>query len=151
MSLTKKLEEDLIIALKGKKELDISTLRLVFSEINNAKIDKGLEKDKPLEDEDVIAIISKNAKKNKESIDAYEKAERKELAEKEKAELAILEKYLPEQMSEDEVGKIVDEVITSFGAKKMSEMGQVMGQVMGKLKGKADGNLVSKLVKEKLS
>ncbi|OGD89135.1 hypothetical protein A3A54_01205 [Candidatus Curtissbacteria bacterium RIFCSPLOWO2_01_FULL_39_62] len=140
------LEEDLISSLKAKNEVATSTLRLLISEIKNAQITKRGQ----LEEKEVGEVIGKSAKKHKESIEAYKKAERADLVEKEEAELKIVEKYLPEQMGEDEIGKVVDEVISTSGASGVADMGKVMGQVMGKLMGQADGNAVSQIVKKKL-
>ena len=147
MALVDKLTEDLKSASKAKDEVAVSVLRLLIANINNAKIAKGSD----LTDDDVLAEIAKDAKRHKESIAAYKKAERGELAEKEEKELGVLEKYLPEQVGEDEVCRVVDEVVSESGATSMADMGKVMGQVMGKLKGQADGNVVSAIVKEKLS
>lgn len=141
------INKQLVDAMKAKDEVKTSTLRLVIAAVNNKRIEVGHE----LNDEEVLEVIGKEAKKRKESIDAYQKAGRNELADKEAKELEILSVYLPEQMSESDIAKIVDEVIAETGSKTASDMGKVMGAVMGKVKGQADGNVVSKLVKEKLS
>ncbi len=141
------IEEDLRNSLKEKNEVATSTLRLLISEIKNARIAKGND----LTDEEITSVIQKNAKKHKESIEAFEKANRDELVNKEKSELEVLKKYLPEQITPQEVERIVDEVISQTGASVIADMGKVMGGVMGKLKGQADGNLVSEIVAKKLS
>ena len=102
-------------------------------------------------DEDVLSVIDKQVKQRKDSIEQFEKAGRPELAAKEKQEMDMLVKYLPEQMSEEEARQIVEETVAGLGNVTMADMGKVMGAVMPKLKGKADGNIVSKLVRETLS
>jgi uncharacterized protein YqeY len=101
-------------------------------------------------DEDVIEVVGREIKKRKESIELYEKGGRQELADKEKRELEVLQGYLPEQMSEEEVRKLVEETIQSLGASTMQDMGKVMGALSAKTKGKADGSLVSSIVREQL-
>lgn len=146
-NLIDKINLDLISAQKAKDELTTSTLRLLLAEIHNAKIAKGED----MRDDEVIDVAKKSAKKHKESIEAFEKAQRAELVEKEKAELATVEKYLPTQLPQQEISKVVDEVVAKTGAVKIADMGKVMGQVMRKLRGKADGNVVLEIVKKKLS
>ena len=102
-------------------------------------------------EEEITSVVQKSAKQRKESIEAFEKANRDELASREKAELEVLKKYLPEQITGQEVERIVDEVISQTGAATIADMGKVMAGVMGKLKGQADGNLVSEIVAKKLS
>jgi len=147
MATLVQLEEDLRNSLKEKNVVATSTLRLLISEIKNARIAKGKE----LTDEEISSVVQKSAKQHKESIEAFEKANRDELVDREKAELEVLKKYLPEQITGQEVERIVDEVISQTGVSNIKEMGKVMGQVMGKLKGQADGNLVSEIVAKKLS
>ena len=147
MATLSELEEDLKNSLKAKNAVATSTLRLLISEIKNARIAKGED----LTDEEITSVVQKSAKQHKESIEAFEKANRDELVDREKAELEVLKKYLPEQITGQEVERIVDEVISQTGVSNIKEMGKVMGQVMGKLKGQADGNLVSEIVAKKLS
>ena len=147
MATLSELEEDLKNSLKAKNAVATSTLRLLISEIKNARIAKG----KDLTDEEITSVVQKNAKKHKESIEAFEKANRDELVDREKAELEVLKKYLPEQITPQEIERIVDEVISQTGAAVIADMGKVMGGVMGKLKGQTDGNLVSEIVTKKLS
>ncbi len=113
-----------------------------------AKVAKSVES---LSDEDIISVVQKEAKKRKESIDSFNSGGRPELAEKEKVELEILQKYLPEQISDEELTKVVEDSITKLGASQMSDMGKVIGMVMGQVGAKAEGARVSSLVKEKLS
>lgn len=147
MALLEKISQDLNEALKSRDGTKVSVLRLLISGIHNAKIAKGGE----LTDEEVLSEVARDAKRHRESIDAYTKGERADLAEKEKGELAILQSYLPEQMSEADVANIVSGAISELGAKDSSDMGRVMGAVMAKVKGKVDGTIVSRIVKERLS
>ncbi|KKR87909.1 MAG: hypothetical protein UU34_C0002G0026 [Candidatus Curtissbacteria bacterium GW2011_GWA1_41_11] len=147
MATLSELEEDLKNSLKAKNAVATSTLRLLISEIKNARIAKGED----LTDEEITSVVQKSAKQHKESIEAFEKANRDELVKQEKAELEVIKKYLPEQITGQEIEKIVDEVISQTGVSTIADMGKIMGGVMGKLKGQADGNLVSEIVKTKLS
>ena len=109
-----------------------------------------MEKESKLVDEEIINIISTEIKKRKEAAELYEKGDRKELANKEKKELVILQKYLPEQISEEEIKKLAKEAIAKTGATSQKDMGKVMGALSPQIKGKADGSLVSQIVKELL-
>ena len=134
-------------AMKARDEIRVSTLRLLSSALNYERIAKQHE----LTDEEELVVIRHEAKKRKEAIEAYEKAKVQEKADREKKELAILEELLPQQMSDLELEKLVDEVLSDIGAKSMSEMGKVIGEVMKKAVGRADGGRVSELVKKKLA
>ena len=144
--MVEKLKKELILALKEKDAVKVSTLRMLLSEVKNAQIDKP-----DFNDTDFIAVVSKSAKKGKESIAAFKKAGRVDLAEKEEKELDILSKYLPQQMSAQELEKIVREAVDEIGAGSMADFGKVMGNIMQKVKGKADGNDVQMAVKRVLS
>lgn len=146
-NLIDQISKDLVLAQKSRDSVAVSALRLILSDIKNAEIAKG---DK-LTDEEVVAQIQKDAKKHKESIDAFEKGGRADLVEKEKGQLKVLGKYLPSQLSHDQISKIVDEVIAQTGALSSSDLGRVMAQVMGKVGGQSDGSVVSEIVKDKLS
>jgi len=133
------------------KEVEkLSTIRMLKSALQYFEIQKG-GAGYEATDEDVMDVIGREIKKRRESIEMYEKGGRQELADKEKLELEILQTYLPEQMTEEEVQVLVNEAITQTGAKTMQDMGKVMGALMPKTKGKADGQLVSSVVREKLS
>jgi uncharacterized protein YqeY len=134
-------------ALKARDEIRLSTLRLLSSALNY----EFIAKQHKLSEEEELVVVGREAKKRKDAIEAYEKVGAKDRADKEKKELAILEEYLPEQMSDEELVKIVDEAVSETGAKAPSDMGRVMGAVMAKVKGRAEGGRVSALVKEKLS
>jgi len=148
--LKDRLQEDMKQALVAHEEQKLSVIRMLKSAIQYFEIQKG-GAGYSATDEDVQDVIAKEVKKRRESIDLYEKGGRSELAEKEKQELEILQAYLPEQMSEEEVSKLVAEAIEQTGANKMSDMGKVMGILMPKVKGKADSGMVSTLVREKLT
>lgn len=142
-----KILEDLKTAMKSGDKVGTSVLRMLNSEIKNREIDKGAS----LSDDLVMDVIVSQVKKRRDSIEAYEKGGRQDLVEQEKSELDILSKYLPEQMSKDEIRKIVADAINELGAGNQSELGKVMGVLVPKLKGKADNTLVSRIVKEELS
>ena len=154
MSLKEKIKQDLNFFLKEKKTLEVSVLRQILATILNKEKEKKYklkqEDNAILTQEELIEVVSFEAKKRRESIECFEKGERKDLADKEKKELGILEKYLPEQLSTEKVKKIVEEAIEKTGAKEIREMGKVMQEIMPKLKGRADNSLVSKMVKELL-
>lgn len=145
--MEQKLKEELKAAQLSRDEVKVSTLRLLISEINNARIAKGQD----LSNEDILGVVKREAKKRKESIEAFKNAGRVESAQKEEAELKILEAYLPPQPSTEELTKLVDTTINELGAKSPADMGRVIGMVMEKAGGAADGGEVSKLVKEKLA
>ena len=145
--LEKKIKEDLVIALKSKEELKMSVLRMLLADIKNLSI----EKKEDLNDDEVLTALKSAVKKRKDSIESYQAGGRDELARKEEDEIKILEEYLPEQMSEEEVIEIVKGVVNNMGEVSQADFGKVMGAAMSKLKGQADGNIVSKIVKENLS
>ncbi|MEK7092750.1 MAG: GatB/YqeY domain-containing protein [Patescibacteria group bacterium] len=143
------LRDEMTKSMLAKDALKTSVLRMLVSALNYYEIQKG-GAGYEASDEDVLAVIQKEVKQRHDSIEQFNNAGRKELAEKEQKELTILQAYLPAQMSEDEVKKLVLEAIVTTGATTVSDMGKVMGALMPKIKGKADGNLVSRLVKETL-
>ncbi len=146
-----KIKEELNQAIKDSNEIVRDTLRMLLAAIVNKEKEMQYKEKRELTLEEVQGIISFEAKKRKDSITEFEKGNRPDLVEKEEAELLVLEKYLPEQMSEEEVKKIVEDTITEIGAEGMKDIGKTMGTLMPKVKGKADGNLVSKIVKEVLN
>lgn len=165
MVLKKKIEEDFKRALKEKREIEVSTLKLLKAAIFNKEKEKRyklskekselkpeeLEKESYLTDEETLDVILSEIKKRKETISLFEKGKREDLVKKEKEELEILEKYLPEQLSKEEIEKLAKEIMEKTGAKGLQDMGKVMVELMPKLKGKAEGSLVSKIVKELLT
>lgn len=147
MSLRSKIPEDLKSALRNKNAVELSVLRMLQSAIRNREIDKNKSE---LTDEEVIEVIGSEIKKRKESIEGYMKGQRQDLVDKEKAELDVLIKYMPKQMTEEEVRDEVRKAIEEAGANTIKEIGQVMKIIMPRTKGKADGGLVNKVVKEEL-
>ena len=145
--LEEKLRADLKEAMLARDEKRVGVLRLLLSELNYAKIQKG-ESFKGTED--IIGVIHKAVKQRKESIDSFKKGGREDLASLEQSELEILQAYLPEQMSDEELTKLVDEAINKTGASEMADMGKVIGLVLGAVGQKADGARVSALVKGRL-
>ncbi len=146
--LLDKIQADLKTALKEKDELQSSTLRFLLAAIREKEIE--LNKRGQLTDEDLVGVIKRQVKQHHESIEAYQKGKREELAEKEKKELVILNKYLPQQMAPEELEKIVKETIEQIGPSGPQDFGKVMGAVIGKVRGMADGKAVSELVKKLL-
>lgn len=122
----------------------VATLRLLISEIRNTQIAKGYE----LSDEEILEVITKEAKKRRESILSFRSGGREELAVKEESELKILEEYLPVQMSDEELTKIVKEAITETGATTVSDLGKIIGNVMSKAKGQVSGERVAASAKQ---
>ncbi len=152
--LKKEIKNDLIKALKKGDRTECSTLRMLLAGILNKEKEKKykekLKEDVELTAEEVIEVVSSEAKKRKEAILEYEKGGRKDLSNKEKAELEILQKYLPEQLSEQELKKIVKEAIEKVEAKEIKDIGKIMAELMPQVKGRADGSQVSRIVKELL-
>lgn len=148
--LEDKLEQDIKAALLDGDAQRVSVLRGLKSVLLNEKVAKG-KRETGLTDAEVLPIFAKEAKKRQESADLYKQGGDEERAGKELAEKAIIEEYLPEQMSEAEVAKLVDEAIQQTGAASPQDMGKVIGAVRSKTAGSADGSLIAKLAKEKLS
>jgi len=145
--MREKILNDLVSAMKNKDKETLTVLRMVKGAMQLEEINKKQE----LNDEDVIAVLSKQIKTRKESIVEFEKANRIDLAEQTQSEIEILSKYMPEQLSEEEIIKVIDEAFNTLKPEKPSDMGKLMGFVTPKLKGKADMSFVSKTIKEKLS
>lgn len=148
--LKQKIQEDLKNAMLAKEAEKLSTIRMLKSALQYFEIQKG-GAGYEATDEDVVEVVGREIKKRRESIEMFEKGNRQELADKEKAELEQLQTYLPEQLSEEDVRKLVDEAISATGAATMQDMGKVMGMLAPQTKGKADGSLVSSIVREKLN
>lgn len=141
------LEEELKIAMKAGEKAKMMGLRNIIGKIKAAQIDKG----ETLTNEESLKILKTAAKQLKESIDQYQKGGRDDLAEKEAFELTLLEKYLPEQLSEEHIRQTVKNIVKNTGAGSMLDMGKVMGATMQELAGSADGKIVQKIVQEELS
>jgi len=165
MILKTKIQKDLNQAVKKKEEVRSLVLRSLLAAILNKEkekryklskqkpelTEKDLEKESQLVDEEVIEVISSEVKKRKEAILEFEKGERTDLVEKEKKEKEILEKYLPEQLSEEEIKKLAKEAIEKIGAKEPKDMGKVMAELMPQVKGRVEGAVVSRIVRELLT
>jgi len=153
--LKQQIQKDSVQALKAGDQFLLGTLRMLLASILTKEKDKKfkekLQGDAQLSDEEIISVISSEIKKRKDAIVLYEQGNRPELADREKKEIEILIKYLPEQLSEEELKKLVVESIAKTGAKEIKDMGKVMADLNPKIKGKADGGEVSKIVKELLS
>jgi len=146
-TLKDKIQEALKGALKRQQRVELSTLRLLLSEIKYAEI----AQQKPADDGKVLDVIAKEVKRRRESIEAFQKGNRADLVAQEEAELAVLVSYLPKQMSHEEIIAAARQAIGAVGAKSPSDKGKVMAQLMPQVKGKADGKEVSELVSELLA
>lgn len=134
-------------AMKARDSVRLSTLKMLSAELHNAAIDNHGE----LNEEQEIAVVKKEAKKRRDAIEAYEKAGSADRAENEKKELEILQEFLPAEMSDEDLGKVISEIIAETRASNMADMGKVMSAVMAKTNGQANGSRVSAMVREKLS
>jgi uncharacterized protein YqeY len=148
MSLRDQIIADMTAAMKAKDAARTSTLRLLKAAIVNRQIEKGGE----LDDEEMSKLLRSQVKQRRDSVDQYQKAGRQELVEKETAEIAVIESYLPQAASPEEIEQAVAAAVTETGARSMKEMGAVMKTTMARLAGKnPDGRLVSETVKKKLA
>jgi len=147
MSLKDQITEDMKTAMRAKDSERLGTIRLLLAAMKQKEVDERVV----LDDVTVIAIVDKLIKQRKDSIDAYMKADRKDLADKEAAEIAVLQAYLPARLSAEEVAAEVKAIVTELGAKGPGDMGKVMGVVKAKLAGKADMGQVSAAVKAALA
>ncbi|MEI8338737.1 MAG: GatB/YqeY domain-containing protein [bacterium] len=148
--LENRLKQDIKTALLAGDSAKATTLRGLHANLLDVKIKEG-KRESGLTDEEVLKVFAKESKKRHESAELYKQGGSAERADKELAEKAIIDAYLPEQLSEDAVLKLIDEAITQTGASSMAEMGKVIGAVKGKAGSTADGALIAKLVKEQLS
>ncbi|MEC4684687.1 MAG: GatB/YqeY domain-containing protein [Nitrospirota bacterium] len=145
MSILERIDSDLKVAMKSSEKIRVSTLRMVKAALKNLEIEKG-----ELSDDDVIGVLSTQAKQRRESISEFEKGGRQDLADQESEELAVILGYLPEQLSEEELTGIIQETIRETGASSLKDMGRLMKSLMPRVKGRAAGKLVSRKVKELL-
>jgi len=141
------LQEELITAIKAGDKPRMTGLRNIIGKLKSSQVDKGEE----LTGDESLKILKSAAKQLKESVEQYKKGGRDDLADKELFELFLLDKYLPEQISQDEIRTIVKNTIKSIGAESLQNMGKVMGMLMKKLAGTADGKLVQQIVQEELN
>ena len=151
MSLKEQLTEDMKTAMKAKEEgkQRLAVIRMVRSAICQQEIDGNGKQ--ALDDDGVIAIISKEVKMRKDSLEEFKKGDRQDLVAQTEAELAVLMPYLPQQLSEEEIRTFVKEAVEKSGASSQKDMGKVMGLLMPKVKGRADGKLVNSIVREMLN
>ncbi len=147
--LEERIEQDIKTALLARDSFKATTLRGLKATLLNVKVAKG-KRESGLSDDEVIDVLAKEAKKRQESADLYKQGGNEQKASDELAEKAMIEEYLPEQLSKEEIIKIIDEVIAATGASSPQQMGQVIGQVKGKAGAAADGALIARLVKERL-
>jgi len=146
VQLSEKLSDDYREALKAGDKSRVSILRMIKAAVKNREIEKGSS----LSDDEIYAILRSFVKRANESIEQFSKAGRTDLAEKEKEELSIMQGYLPRQLGEEEIRKLVKDIVSETGASGMKDMGKVMKAVMAKTKGQVDGKLVNTIVKETL-
>ena len=152
--IKQQLQIDTKEAMKQKNQPLVDVLRMAMSAIQLKEKEqsyKTKEAQKDFEDEQVIGVLSSEIKKRKDAIALYQQGNRPELADKEKAEIAMLQAYLPEQLSEDELKKLITESIAKTGATQIKDMGKIMADLMPQVKGKADNSEISKVIKELLS
>lgn len=147
MSLLETIKKDLSQSLKSGEKEKTGALRFLLSEIHNAEIEKQGE----LTDEEILAVIRRLVKQRKESIEGFEKGGRDDLVAKEERELELLNKFLPQQMSDEELEKVIDQAIADVGAKTSADIGRVMSVVMKAVSGRAEGAKVAEMVRQKLS
>ncbi len=140
--IEQRIEKELKEAMKQKDEIKVSSLRMLRSDMHNLSIQKKGQ----LKEEDIIKVIQKQVRQHKDAIEQFTKGKREDLAQKEKKELAILESFLPKALSQEELEKVVKDVISESGASTKKDMGNVMKEVMNRVKGRADGKTVSQVV-----
>ena len=150
MNLSERVDSDLKTAMREKNATKLGVLRMLKAAVTNATIEKG-GADSRLTDAEAAQVIRKQVKQRQDSIESFEKGGRAELAAKEKEELSILQSYLPQGMSADEISKVVGETIAEVGASSKAQMGAVMKAVQAKVAGRADGKTLSAEVQKQLS
>ena len=147
MSLKKQITEDMKSAMKAGDKDRLKTVRLVMAAIKQVEVDQRIE----LDDAGVLSVLDKMVKQRRDSVEQFENGGRHDLAAIENAEIEVLQHYLPEQLSPDELSALVDEVIVATGAESMRDMGKVMGEIKSRAAGRADMGALSATVKERLS
>lgn len=150
MSLMKQIEADIITAMKARESATLTLLRGLKAELKNFQISGGT-RDEEMKEQDVIAVLSSAAKRRRDSIEQYQAGGRQDLVDIETRELEFIQKYLPAQMSEDEIRKIIVEAVANLGLSSPAEIGALMKEIMPKFKGKADGKLVNQIARELLA
>ena len=144
--LRETLDSDLKEAMRNKEALKRTVLRTMLSEIRNAEINSQTT----LDDEGIISVLTKQVQQRKDSVEAYEAANRQDLVAKETEEINIISVYLPEQLPQEEIEQIIDSAIAQSGASSLDDMGKIMGLVMPQVRGRADGKIVNTIVTSKL-
>jgi hypothetical protein len=151
-SLLEQITEDLKSAMRAKDKVRLRTLRSLRAAITNKEIDKRQEGEGgELDEQEQMALVRKQVKQRKDSIEQYEKADRDDLVEKEQAEIDVLDDYLPQPLTDEELEEKISAIIDDVGAETMADMGPVMGRAMSELRGRADGSRVQQIVREMLS
>ncbi len=145
--LKAQIQEDVKNAMRAQERERLGVLRLVMAAIKQIEVDKRIE----LDDEQVLAVLDKMVKQRRESLEQFEKAEREDLAEKERYELGIIATYMPEPLSEEELGSLIQSTMDELGAESIRDMGPVMNAIRAQVRGRADMKAVSQAVKAKLS
>jgi uncharacterized protein YqeY len=148
MSLLERLNNDMKQAMRNKEKDKLSVIRMVKASIQNEAIKNKID---VLSEDDELTVLSREVKQRKDSLLEFIKAGREDLVDKLKAELIVLEEYLPKQLTEEELTEIIKETILEVNASSKADMGKVMGAIMPKVKGKADGSLINRLVQKHLS
>ena len=153
VSVRRRITSDLTAAMKSRDALRLGVVRMLKARMMEAEVEQRAQRGPgyELQDEEAIAVIGSYAKQRRDSIEAYRQAGREDLVAKEQAELAIIHEYLPAQLSEEDLRRIVAEAIAQSGASSIRDMGAVMKLVMAKVKGTADGKMVNQLVREGLA
>jgi uncharacterized protein len=149
MALSEQIQSDLVKAMKARDTEAVATLRLIVAAIKNARVAQGHSGE--VTDQETLDLLVLQAKRRNEAATAYEEAGRDDLAAKERRELEIIRRYLPQQLDEDELRAIIDETVAKVGACAPSDLGRVMSALMPQVKGRADGRRVNALVRERLS
>jgi len=148
MTIQETIQSQMTDAMRSKDQLRLSVLRMMKTAVKN----KEIEKMKPLDENEVVAVLNTLVKQRKDSVEQFRKGAREELAQKEEAEIKIIEEYLPAAASEEDIRRAIDDAVQETGAASMKDMGKVMKAALARLAGKsADGSRVSQMVKEKLS
>ncbi|MDF1761068.1 MAG: GatB/YqeY domain-containing protein [Coxiellaceae bacterium] len=147
MSLKEQIRNDMKDAMRAKEADRLGAIRMLIAAIKQKEIDEQVE----LDDNQVLSVINKMIKQRRDSVEQFEKAERQELADKEKAEIVTLQAYMPKQLDEQEISDAVEQAISKTGAASIKDMGKVMGMLQSSLSGRADMSTVSQLVKQKLA
>jgi len=145
--LAERINSDLKDAMKRGDSAVVSVLRMLIAAVRNKEIEK---KTRPLSDEAVIDVLATEVRKRKEAVEGFEKGGRRQMADKERAEIDVVKKYLPEEASDDEIRNAVRAAIAKFGASGPKDMGKVMGEVMPAFKGRADGTAVGRIAREEM-